>query len=90
MDTQTMEQETARAVTNNKVATSYSDWLLSQQRAMKMLGFKNADSFKSAAEQLGLEPAVVMPGRIYYARADVERVIDEKFGSARKGGESND
>lgn len=88
MDT-TQAQTQNEHATKNNVVLSYSDWLLSQHRAMKMLGFKNAASFQKAAAQMNLRPVISMAKRVYYSRADVERIISECFGSARKGGEDD-
>lgn len=102
MDTTQTQKQTDEHATKGNVALSYSDWLLSQHRAMKLLGFKNAASFQKAAAQMNLRPVISMAKRVYYSRADVERiisdcfgsakrerVISECFGSARKGGEDD-
>lgn len=53
-------------------------WLLSRNKAMHVLGTKNAHTFEELAETFGLRP--VRGSR--YTRAELERVIAENFGSA--------
>lgn len=84
MDTTQTQTQTNEHATKNNVALSYKDWLLSQHHAMKLLGFKNAASFQNAAAQMNLRPVISMTKRVYYSRADVERIISECFGSAKR------
>lgn len=63
--------------------TSMSDIWLSERQARELLGFKNSHSFLCARRGLGLLPRFQVGTRKYYARADIERILDTCAGSYR-------